>query len=69
MILRPLSLSLSIPSLNGSNEIGRGGAAENILTLFTNVVLSPVDRLIAAEADGWMDGRGGGFPRHVAIHE
>ena len=32
------------PSLNGSNEIGRGGRqaeeAKNILTLFTNVVLS-----------------------------
>ena len=65
MILLAHSLYLSIPSLNGSNEIGRGGKAENILRIFTNVVLalSPVDRLIAAKADGGMDGRGGGgFP-------
>ena len=40
---------------------------ENILRLFTDVVLSlapsPVDRLIAAKADGRA---GSGFPLHVA---
>ena len=55
---------------------GGGGSGKHINVIYRccSISSSPVDRLIAAKADGgggWMDGwtrrRGGGFPSHVAI--